>query len=81
MFRIIKWFFYGFIFVLLWQVARVLDGNNEQLKGVTLRLSDDFEESAHNVLEQGQKNILDVQQNLADSVKRASQQYISEIMK
>ena len=81
MFRIIKWFLYGFIIVLLWQIAGTIDNNREQIGNSTLRLSNDMEESVRDVIKQGQKNIEDIQQNLADSVKRASKQYINEIMK
>lgn len=81
MFRIIKWFFYGFICVLLWQIAQTMDSNQEQINGATLRLSNDIEESTRNIIKQGQKNIQDIQQNLADSVKQASKQYINEIIK
>lgn len=78
MLRIIKWFFYGFILVLLWQIAQIADDNHENIKDVTLRLSNDFENSAHNVIKQGEKNISDMQQNLVDYVKRTSQQYIGK---
>jgi vacuolar-type H+-ATPase subunit H len=81
MFRIIKWFLYGFIIVLLWQIAGTIDDNREQIGNSTLRLSSDLEESARSIIKNGQKNIEDVQQNLADSVKQASKQYINEIMK
>ena len=81
MFRIIKWFLYGFIIVLLWQIAGTIDDNREQIGNSTLRLSNDLEESVRGVIKQGRKNIEDIQQNLADSVKQASKQYINEIMK
>ena len=76
MFRFIKCFFYGFILVLLWQIAQISDSSCEHIDGITLRLSDDFEKSAHNMIKLGEKNISDMQQNLADYVKRTSQQYI-----
>lgn len=78
MLRIIKWFFYGFILVLLWQIAQISDSSREHIDGITLRLSDDFEKSAHNMIKQGEKNISDMQQNLVDYVKRTSQQYIGK---
>ena len=81
MFKIIKWFFYGFIFVLLWQIAGGIEDNREQIDNTTLRLSNDLEKSAHEIIKQGQKNVQDIQQNLTDSVRQASKQYISEIMK
>lgn len=81
MFRIIKWFLFGFVFVLLWQIANVMDDNREQIGNMTLRLSDDLEKNAHDIIKQGRKNIQDMQQNLADSVKQASEQYIGKIMK
>ena len=78
MLRIIKWFFYGFILVLLWQIAQISDSSREHIDGITLHLSNDFENSAHNVIKQGEKNISDMQQNLVDYVKRTSQQYIGK---
>ena len=81
MFRIIKWFLYGFIFVLLWQIAGTIDNSREQIGNSTLQLSNDMEEGVRDVIKQGRNNIEDVQQNLADFVKQASKQYINEIMK
>ncbi|MBQ8482096.1 MAG: hypothetical protein IJ532_06135 [Alphaproteobacteria bacterium] len=81
MLKIIKWFFYGFIFIFLWQISQTLDNNREQINNATLRLGNSLENSAHSIIKQGQKNIEDTQQNLADSIKQASQQYIGEIMK
>ena len=81
MFRIIKWLFFCFVFVLLWQISRIIDDNREQIGKATLRLSDDFEKSTHEVIKQGRENIQNVQQNLADSVKLTSKQYIEKIMK
>lgn len=81
MLKIIKWFFYGFIFVFLWQISQTLDDNREQISDATLRLSNNLENSANEIIKQSQKNISDTQQNLADSIKQASKQYIKEIMK
>ena len=81
MLNIIKWLIYGFIFIFLWQISQVLDSNREQMSDATLRLSNSLENSAQDIIKQGQKNISDAQQNLADSVKQVSQQYIKEIMK
>lgn len=81
MFRMIKWLFYGFVFVLLWQISKTIDDNREQISNTTIRLSNDFEKSAHEIIKQSQENIKNVQQNLADSVKQAGKQYIGEIMK
>lgn len=81
MFKIIKWFFYCFIFVLLWQIANIMDDNREQIGNMTLRLSDDLEKSAHDIIKQSQDNLKNVQQDLSDSVKQAGKKYISEMMK
>ena len=81
MLKIIKWLFYGFIFLFLWQLSQVIDDNYEQLLGATLRLSNSLENSAQDIIKQGQKSIEDTQKNMADSLKQVSQQYIKEIMK
>ena len=81
MLKIIKWLFYGFIFLFLWQLSQVIDDNHEQLLGATLRLSNSLENSAQDIIKQGQKSIEDTQKNMADSLKQVSQQYIKEIMK
>ena len=81
MFRIIKWFFLGFMMVLLWQISQIMDDNRGQISDVTLRLGDDFEKSAHEVIKQSKDNIQNMQQNMLDSVKQASKQYMGEIIK
>jgi len=81
MLKIIKWLFYGFIFLFLWQLSQVIDDNHEQLSGATLRLSNSLENSAQDIIKQGQKSIEDTQKSMADSLKQVSQQYIKEIMK
>lgn len=81
MLKVIKWLFYGFIFLFLWQLSQVLDDNHEQLTGATLRLSNSLENSAQDIIKQGQKSIEDTQKNMADSLKQISQQYMKEIMK
>lgn len=81
MLKIIKWLIYGFIFIFLWQISQVLDDNREQMSDATLRLSNSLENSAQDIIKQGQKSIEDTQKNIADSVKQVSQQYIKEIMK
>lgn len=81
MFKIIRWLFYGFVFVFLWQVSRMMNNNQEQLGNATIKLSGVMEESAKNIIKQGQNNIIAMQQNITDSVKKASQEYMREIMK
>lgn len=81
MLKIIKWLIYGFIFIFLWQISQVLDDNREQMSDATLRLSNSLENSAQDIIKQGQKSIENTQKNIADSVKQVSQQYIKEIMK
>jgi len=81
MLRIIKWLFYGFIFVFLWQVSKTMDDNREQMNSATIRLGDTMEESVNDVIKQSKDNVLNIQQNLAESVKQVGQQYIKEIMK
>lgn len=81
MLRLIKWFFYGFVFVLLWQIAQTMDNNSEQISNSTLLLSEGVQESIQKSARQTQKNMINFQKDLADSVKQAGQQYINEIMK
>lgn len=81
MLRIIKWLFYGFIFVFLWQISKTMDDNREQMNNTTIRLGDTVEESINDVIKQSKDNVLNVQKDLAESVKQAGQQYIKEIMK
>lgn len=61
MLKIIKWLVYGFIFIFLWQISQVLDDNREQMSDATLRLSNSLENSAQDIIKQGQKSIEDTQ--------------------
>lgn len=81
MLNLIKWFFYGFVFVLLWQIAQTMDNSNEQISASTLRLSKDLQDNVQKSVKHTQKNSADFQNDLADSVKQASQQYLNEMMK
>lgn len=81
MLKLIKWFFYGFVFVLLWQIAQTMDNSNEQISASTLRLSKDLQGNVQKSVKHTQKNIADFQNDLADSVKQAGQQYLNEMMK
>lgn len=80
MFKIMKWLFYGFVFVMLWQISQAMDSEREQLGNATLRFGNDFEKRAQNAMKKDEKKVENKEENLADSVERASRQYISEIM-
>lgn len=81
MLRIIKWLFYGFIFVFLWQVSKTMDDSREQMSNATLRLGGTVEDSINDVIKQSKDNVISAQQEMVDSVKQVGQQYISKMMK
>lgn len=81
MFRIIKWCFYGFIFVFLWQISETMNGKHEQVNDMVLQLSNKVEKNAQKMIENQEDSIRNVQKNIELSVIDISRQYIDKIMK